>query len=148
MGKVDARRFKKRSGLLIFAATRPGALTASFINGICEKLMRGGIVRTSQLRDVELSEFVTTGAVCLCLSVCVCLSFSVFLCVYLFIYLRLFAFALVCRFGLLRKFSTLTCQGDPSKTEDVPFSYSAPMDCTRLEATATCCHRHFGCSRS
>ena len=62
MGKVDTRKFKKRSDLLIFAAKHPGALTANFINAIRQKLMRGGIVKTSQLRDVEMTEFITTGA--------------------------------------------------------------------------------------
>lgn len=62
MGKVDTRRFKKRSDLLIFAAKHPGALTANFINGIRQKLMKGGILKTGQLRDVELTEYVSTGA--------------------------------------------------------------------------------------
>ena len=62
MSKVDTRRFKKRSDLLIFAAKHPGALGANFINGVRQKLMKGGITRTSQLRDVELTEFVTTGS--------------------------------------------------------------------------------------
>lgn len=62
MGKVDTRRFKKRSDLLIFAAQHPGALTANFINGIRQKLMKGGILKTGQLRDVELTEYVSTGA--------------------------------------------------------------------------------------
>ena len=62
MGKVDTKKFKKRSDLLIFAAKHPGALTANFINALRQKLMKGGIVRTSQLRDIEMTEFVTTGA--------------------------------------------------------------------------------------
>lgn len=62
MGKVDTRKFKKRADLLIFAAKHPGALTANFINALRQKLMRGGILRTSQLRDIEMTEFVTTGA--------------------------------------------------------------------------------------
>lgn len=62
MGKVDTRRFKKRSDLLIFAAKHPGALTANFINGIRQKLMKGGILKTGQMRDVELTEYVSTGA--------------------------------------------------------------------------------------
>lgn len=62
MGKVDAKKFKKRADLLIFAAKHPGALTANFINALRQKLMRGGILRTSQLRDIEMTEFITTGA--------------------------------------------------------------------------------------
>jgi hypothetical protein len=62
MGKVDTKRFKKRSDLLIFASKHPGALTANFINGVRQKLMKGGITRTSQLKDVELTEYVTTGS--------------------------------------------------------------------------------------
>lgn len=62
MGKVDTRKFKKRADLLIFAAKHPRALTANFINALRQKLMRGGILRTSQLRDIEMTEFVTTGA--------------------------------------------------------------------------------------
>ena len=62
MGKVDTKKFRKRSDLLIFAAKHPGALTANFINALRQKLMKGGILRTSQLRDIELTEFVTTGA--------------------------------------------------------------------------------------
>ena len=62
MNKVDTRRFKKRSDLLIFAAKHPGALAANFINGLRQKLMTGGIIKTSQLRDIELTEFVISGA--------------------------------------------------------------------------------------
>jgi len=62
MGKVDAKKFKKRADLLIFAAKHPGALTANFINALRQKLMRGGILRTSQLRDIEMTEFITAGA--------------------------------------------------------------------------------------
>ena len=65
IARLDAEKFKQgRSALLAFAQQHPGALTAHFVNA-CRQKMRGAagcVTRTRELRELDLSQWVSSGA--------------------------------------------------------------------------------------
>jgi len=52
---VDMLKFKKRGDLVAFAARHPGALTAHFLAGVYQRLSKGTLNRSSQLREPSVT---------------------------------------------------------------------------------------------
>jgi len=52
---LDQIRFKKRGELVAYAAKNPGALSAHFLMGIYNKLSKGTVQNSKELRDVNVS---------------------------------------------------------------------------------------------
>lgn len=52
---VDQLKFKKKGDLVAFAAKHPGALTAHFLASVYNRLSKGTISRSSQLRDPSVA---------------------------------------------------------------------------------------------
>ena len=55
LSHVDGLKFKKRGDLVAFAARHPGALTAHFLASVYQRLSKGQLTRSSQLRDVSVT---------------------------------------------------------------------------------------------
>ena len=58
LARSDIKKFKKRTDLLTFAMSYPGALTAHFSNAVRVAMTHGAISKTKQLRDVPLVRYV------------------------------------------------------------------------------------------
>jgi len=57
---MEQRRFKAKHELMTFAARHPGALTGHFLAMVREKLGRGSVTNTRQLRDTPVGVWVTS----------------------------------------------------------------------------------------
>ena len=55
LAHVDGLKWKKKGDLIAFAMKNPGALTGHFLAGVCARLSKGTLARTSQLRDVSVA---------------------------------------------------------------------------------------------
>lgn len=52
---IDGLKFKKKGDLVAFATKNPVALTAHFLAGVYQRLSKGQLSRSGQLRDVSVT---------------------------------------------------------------------------------------------
>ena len=52
---IDGLKFKRKGDLVSFASRHPGALTAHFLSGVYQRLSKGTLSRSSQMRDVSVT---------------------------------------------------------------------------------------------